>query len=128
MFLSTEYIQSLTLSSQPGLIKEGTENFTLQHSMLQGVFEQQMWFFNGIGIKNSSHYLVKTQANSLVILRPNRNDTGEYAVLLTNPFRNATASQNVSVWCKFISLKVLQLKVFFIYILISFFIYIPVFL
>ncbi|XP_026040893.1 V-set and immunoglobulin domain-containing protein 10-like isoform X1 [Astatotilapia calliptera] len=92
-----EYIQSLTLSSQPGLIKEGTENFTLQHSMLQGVFEQQMWFFNGIEIKNSSHYLVKTQANSLVILRPNRNDTGEYAVLLTNPFRNATASQNVSV-------------------------------
>nr|XP_013767056.1 PREDICTED: V-set and immunoglobulin domain-containing protein 10-like [Pundamilia nyererei] len=94
-----KYIQSLTLSSQPGLIKEGTENFTLQHSMLQGVFEQQMWFFNGIEIKNSSRYLVKTQANSLVILRPNRNDTGEYAVLLTNPFRNATASQNVSVQC-----------------------------
>lgn len=108
MFLFTEYIQSLTLSSQPGLIKEGTENFTLQHSMLQGVFEQQMWFFNGIEIKNSSHYLVKTQANSLVILRPNRNDTGEYAVLLTNPFRNAMASQNVSVQCKFNSLKVLQ--------------------
>ncbi|XP_030606517.1 V-set and immunoglobulin domain-containing protein 10-like [Archocentrus centrarchus] len=93
-----EYIQNLTLSTWSGLVKEGTENFTLQYSMLQGVYEQQKWFFSGTEIKNSSRYVVKMEAKSLVILRPNRNDTGEYAVLLTNPFRNAMAAKNVTVW------------------------------
>lgn len=120
MFLFTEYIQNLTLSTSSGLVKEGTESFSLQYSMLQGVFEQQMWFFRGTEIKTSSRYIVKTEAKSLVILQPNRNDAGEYAVLLTNPFRNAMASKNVTVWCKFNNLKMTNSSSFIFFLVYLF--------
>lgn len=96
--LSTENIQSVILSARPEFAVEGTDNFTLQYSILQGVVEQQTWFFNGEEIKTDSHYSV--EQTSLVILRPNRRDTGRYAVLLTNPFSSVTADMNVTVLCK----------------------------
>ncbi|XP_070692265.1 V-set and immunoglobulin domain-containing protein 10-like, partial [Pempheris klunzingeri] len=90
-----ENIQNVVLSARPDFAIEGAERFTLQYSMQQGVVEQQMWFFDGTEINNNSHYLVETR--SLVILRPNRSDTGQYAVLLTNPFSSVTTDLNVTV-------------------------------
>ncbi|XP_008304136.1 V-set and immunoglobulin domain-containing protein 10-like [Stegastes partitus] len=90
-----ENFQNLILSTQPDFAKEGAERFTLRYSMLQGVVEQQTWFFNGREIKTDSHYLVEQR--SLVILNPNRSDSGQYSVHLTNPFSTATALKNVTV-------------------------------
>lgn len=88
----------MILSTQPDFAQEGSERFTLQYSMLQGVVEQEMWFFNGIQINTDSHYRVERR--SLVILGPNRRDTGQYALLLMNPFSSVTAHMNVTVLCK----------------------------
>ncbi|KAM6910761.1 V-set and immunoglobulin domain-containing protein 10-like isoform 2-T2 [Xenentodon cancila] len=90
-----EYIQNVTLSMQTVFAIEGTDKFTLQYSMLQGVVEQQIWHFNNKELTNSSHYLVAER--SLVIVKPNRGDTGQYTVLLMNPFNSATAHKNVTV-------------------------------
>ncbi|XP_037639752.1 V-set and immunoglobulin domain-containing protein 10-like [Sebastes umbrosus] len=91
-----DHIQNVTLSTQlSDFAKEGTDRFTLQYSMLRGVVEQQKWFFNGVEIKSNSRYSVEER--SLVILRPNRSDTGEYTVILTNPFSSVTTHMNVTV-------------------------------
>ncbi|XP_037532732.1 V-set and immunoglobulin domain-containing protein 10-like [Nematolebias whitei] len=91
-----ENIQNVTLSTRPDFAKEGTESFTLQYSMLQGVVEQQKWLFNGVEVQNSAHYL--TESQSLVILRPNRSDTGSYTLTLTNPFNSVTTQKSVTVF------------------------------
>uniref|UniRef100_A0A3P9L8H7 V-set and immunoglobulin domain containing 10 like n=1 Tax=Oryzias latipes TaxID=8090 RepID=A0A3P9L8H7_ORYLA len=91
-----EIIQDVTLSTPSGLAVEGTDRFILQYSMLQGVIEQQTWFFKSTEIKNGSHYLV--QQTSLVILRPNRNDTGLYSLQLTNPFSSVKVYRNLTVF------------------------------
>lgn len=88
----------MILSAQTDFAQEGTDRLTLQYSMLQGVVEEQMWFFNGIEINTNSHYLLEQQ--SLVILKPNRSDTGQYTVLLKNPFNSVTTDINVTVLCK----------------------------
>ncbi|XP_070822887.1 V-set and immunoglobulin domain-containing protein 10-like [Chaetodon trifascialis] len=90
-----ETIQNVTLSTQPDLAVEGSQRFTLQYRMQQGVVEQQMWFFNGIEINTNSRYSVENR--SLVILRLNRSYTGRYTVSLTNPFSSETAHMNVTV-------------------------------
>ncbi|KAK2909938.1 hypothetical protein Q8A73_007653 [Channa argus] len=90
-----ESIQNVTLSARPAFAHEGADPFTLQYNMLHGVVEQQMWFFNGIELKTDSRYSV--EQFSLVILRPNRSDTGWYTVFLTNPFSNVTSQINVTV-------------------------------
>lgn len=97
-FSFSEYFLNVTLSTQPDFAEEGAARFTLQYSMLQGVVEHQMWFFNGREIKTSSHYSVEQK--SLVILQPNRSDTGQYMVSLTNPYSSETAQKNVTVLCK----------------------------
>ncbi|KAM7421329.1 hypothetical protein PAMA_015468 [Pampus argenteus] len=89
-----EIIQDVNVSTQPAFAIEGTDRFTLQYSM-HGVVEQQMWFFNDREINTNSHYSVEQR--SLVILRPNRNDTGRYTVSLTNPFSNVTTHIDVTV-------------------------------
>ncbi|XP_013881083.1 V-set and immunoglobulin domain-containing protein 10-like [Austrofundulus limnaeus] len=91
-----ENIQNVNLSTRPSSVIEGTDNFTLQYSMLQGVVEQQTWRFNGREVKNSSRYL--KARTSLVILKPNRSDTGLYTLSLTNPFNNVTTQINVPVF------------------------------
>ncbi|XP_076593808.1 V-set and immunoglobulin domain-containing protein 10-like isoform X2 [Chaetodon auriga] len=90
-----ETIQNVTLSTQPDLAIEGSQRFTLQYRMQQGVVEQQMWFFNGIEINTDSRYSVEDR--SLVIHRLNRSHTGRYTVSLTNPFSSETAHMNVTV-------------------------------
>lgn len=90
-----ETFQNVTLNTKPDLAKEGSEVFVLHYSMLRGVVQHQVWSFNGREIRNDSHYLMEQE--SLSIRGPNRSDTGEYAVLLTNPFSNATARMNVAV-------------------------------
>ncbi|XP_041842801.1 V-set and immunoglobulin domain-containing protein 10-like [Melanotaenia boesemani] len=90
-----EIIQNLTLSTQPDLVKEGSNQFSLNYSMLQGVVEQQIWYFNDIELKNSLHYLMEEKG--LVILKPKRSDTGRYAVSLRNPFSRVTAHIDVTV-------------------------------
>ncbi|XP_062279155.1 V-set and immunoglobulin domain-containing protein 10-like [Scomber scombrus] len=90
-----EIIQNVTLSTESAFATEGSDRITLQYSMLQGVVEQQMWFFSGREIKNSSHYSVEQE--SLVILSPNRSDTGRYTLSLTNPFSSVTTHMNVTV-------------------------------
>ena len=88
----------MNLRSQPDVAKEGTDRLTLNYSILQVTVEKQIWCFNGSELKNNLHYLVEER--SLVILRPNRSDTGRYTVLLTNPFSNDTAHKDVTVYCK----------------------------
>lgn len=95
----------MSLSAQPDFAQEGSERFTLHYSMLQGVVEQEMWFFSGKQINTDSHYAVEQR--SLVILRPNRSDTGQYAVLLTNPFSSVTTRVNVTVLCKINNFEIL---------------------
>ena len=94
----TEIIQNVTLGTRPDFAIEETERFTLHYSMLKGVVEKQEWFFNGKKVNNNSHYAVEEQ--SLVILRPTRKDSGQYAVLLKNPFSSVTTHVDVTVLCK----------------------------
>ena len=96
-FSFTESIQNVILT-QPDLVIEGSKQFTLQYSMLHGVVQQQMWFFNDIEINSNSQYTVAER--SLVIHGPNRRDTGRYTVFLMNPFSNVTTHINVAVLCK----------------------------
>lgn len=94
----TENIKNVFVSMQPNSVTEEAARLTLQYSVLQGVVDQQTWFFQGIKINNNSHYLVEYR--SLVILGPTRNDTGRYTLLLTNPFSSVTVNSNVTVRCK----------------------------
>lgn len=84
---------------QPNFATEGAEQFTLQYSIQQGVIEKQMWLFRGTKISNNYHYSLEKR--SLVIFRPTRNDTGQYTLLLTNPFSSVAVNSNVTVLCKF---------------------------
>ncbi|XP_075962973.1 V-set and immunoglobulin domain-containing protein 10-like [Anarhichas minor] len=90
-----DMIQDVILKAQSGSAQEGSDRFTLQYSVPQGVVERQTWFFSGMEIKSNSRYLV--EEGSLVILGLNRSDTGQYTVLLTNPFSSVTADTNVTV-------------------------------
>nr|XP_019948298.1 PREDICTED: V-set and immunoglobulin domain-containing protein 10-like [Paralichthys olivaceus] len=90
-----ENFENVKLTVQPDLLKEGAGSFLLQYRVLKGEVEQQRWFFNGTEIKTSSHYTVNDR--SLEILDPNRNDTGRYTVVLTNPLSRAEAHVNITV-------------------------------
>ncbi|KAF7670440.1 hypothetical protein LDENG_00074570 [Lucifuga dentata] len=90
-----EIIKNVTLSTDPAYATEGNDKFTLQYSMLQGVVESQTWFFNGMEIKNDSHYSL--EQTSLVICMPNRKDGGQYKLVLTNPFSSVTTYMNITV-------------------------------
>ncbi|XP_074540422.1 V-set and immunoglobulin domain-containing protein 10-like [Halichoeres trimaculatus] len=90
-----EIIQNVTLSTEPNVAIEGTERFTLQFNMAQGVIEQQMWFFNDVEIKTNSQFLMEQRR--LVIFELTRRDAGRYSVSLTNPFSSVTAYINITV-------------------------------
>ncbi|KAI5611961.1 V-set and immunoglobulin domain-containing protein 10-like isoform X2, partial [Silurus asotus] len=62
---------------------------------MQGPVMTSAWYFKSVALVNSSRYLM-TQ-NSLIINQPNRNDTGLYSVVLTNPFSNVMQSKNITV-------------------------------
>ncbi|KAM9852069.1 V-set and immunoglobulin domain-containing protein 10-like [Aulostomus maculatus] len=90
-----EKIQGVILIAEPKLAVEGSEQFTLLYSLAQGQVEQQRWFFNSTQIEADSHYTIEER--SLTVLNPNQWDTGQYRVLLTNPFSSVTAYKNVTV-------------------------------
>ncbi|XP_059194393.1 V-set and immunoglobulin domain-containing protein 10-like isoform X2 [Centropristis striata] len=90
-----ENIQNVVLTLQPDLAKEGPDPFTLQYSMDQGTVEQKTWFFNDVEINSNSHYSVQTER--LVVLQPNRSDTGRYTVTLRNPISSVATHIDVNV-------------------------------
>ncbi|KAM4600444.1 V-set and immunoglobulin domain-containing protein 10-like [Polymixia lowei] len=90
-----EYIQNVTISTSPDYAVEGAQNITLQYSTLQGAADQRTWYFNGAEVTTNSHYSIEQK--SLVINRPNRNDTGRYTLVLTNPFSTVPTHTNVTV-------------------------------
>ncbi|MCJ8745496.1 hypothetical protein PDJAM_G00130770 [Pangasius djambal] len=74
---------------------EGGVPFTLSYSSMQGPVMTSTWYFKGLEVVDSSRYLITQK--SLTINRPNRNDTGLYSVVLSNPFSNVTQSKNITV-------------------------------
>lgn len=98
IFSSAERFQGVALSTQPGLAVEGMDRLTLLYDMQKGVVEQQTWSVHGTEINTNSHYSVEER--SLVILGPDRNDTGQYTLVLSNPFSSMTANMTVTVRCK----------------------------
>ncbi|XP_054637075.1 V-set and immunoglobulin domain-containing protein 10-like isoform X1 [Dunckerocampus dactyliophorus] len=71
------------------------EELMLRYSMLRGVVEEQLWFFNGRPLPDSPRYTVLP--SGLAVRGPGRNDTGRYTVALSNPFSSKTAHVNVTV-------------------------------
>jgi hypothetical protein len=96
--LLSDYIRNVSVNTEPADAIEGAEKFTLQYSTLQGEADQWRWYFNSVEMQNNSHYTVGQK--SLVIHQPNRNDTGPYTLVLTNPFSTVTFHRNITVLCK----------------------------
>lgn len=78
---------------------EGELKFTLNYSTMRGEAKEVRWLFNGLQLKNGSHYSIG--GKKLTINQPSRNDTGRYTVLLTNPFSSETHHRNITVLCEF---------------------------
>lgn len=78
---------------------EGEVKFTLYYSTMRGDAKEVRWLFNGLQLKNGSHYSIG--GKKLTINQPSRNDTGRYTVLLTNPFSSETHHRNITVLCEF---------------------------
>ncbi|KAK3541199.1 hypothetical protein QTP86_016210, partial [Hemibagrus guttatus] len=76
-------------------VVEGGAPFTLSYSSMQGPVMTLTWYFKGSEVVNGSRYLITSK--SLIINQPNRNDTGLYSVVLTNPFSNVKQSKNITV-------------------------------
>ncbi|XP_060756591.1 carcinoembryonic antigen-related cell adhesion molecule 6 [Neoarius graeffei] len=84
---------SVVVASQDAV--EGGAPFTLSYSSMQGPVKASTWYFKGLEMINSTRYLITQK--SLTINQPNRNDTGLYSVMLTNPYSNVTQSKNITV-------------------------------
>lgn len=83
-------------------VVEGGTPFTLSYSSMQGPVMSSTWYFKGSEVVNGSQYLINSK--SLIINQPNRDDTGLYSVVLSNPFSNVTQSKNITVLCKWVLL------------------------
>ncbi|CAB1333509.1 unnamed protein product [Coregonus sp. 'balchen'] len=90
-----DYIQNVSVNTEPAEAIEGAGKFTLQYSTLQGEADQWRWYFNSVEIHTNFHYTVSQK--SLVILQPNRTDTGLYTLVLTNPFSTVTSHRKITV-------------------------------
>ncbi|XP_072538441.1 cell adhesion molecule CEACAM6 [Salminus brasiliensis] len=74
---------------------EGGPAFALSYSSPQGQATGSTWYFNGLAVASGPRYLITDK--SLTISKPNRNDTGQYAVNLTNPFSSKMLQRNITV-------------------------------
>uniref|UniRef100_A0A672SV32 Ig-like domain-containing protein n=2 Tax=Sinocyclocheilus grahami TaxID=75366 RepID=A0A672SV32_SINGR len=90
-----DIIMNVSLHTDPGDAIEGEVSFTLYYSTVQGEAKEVRWFFNGLQLRNGSHYSIS--GKNLTINQPSRNDTGRYTVLLTNPFSSETRHWNITV-------------------------------
>uniref|UniRef100_A0A9J8CPD0 V-set and immunoglobulin domain-containing protein 10-like n=1 Tax=Cyprinus carpio carpio TaxID=630221 RepID=A0A9J8CPD0_CYPCA len=90
-----DIIMNVSLHTDPGDAVEGQVSFTLYYSTMQGEAKEVRWFFNGLQLRNGSHYSIS--GKNLTINQPSRNHTGRYTVLLTNPFSSETQHWNITV-------------------------------
>ncbi|XP_030639065.1 V-set and immunoglobulin domain-containing protein 10-like [Chanos chanos] len=90
-----DLIRNISVNVHPSDAIEGDATFTLYYSTMQGEAQESKWYFNGLMVQNSSHYLIS--GKNLTIKQPNRNDTGQYTVVLTNPFSNGSQHRNIIV-------------------------------
>ncbi|XP_063054834.1 V-set and immunoglobulin domain-containing protein 10-like [Engraulis encrasicolus] len=74
---------------------EGSDPFTLYYATDKGQAENVQWFFNGTELQHGSRYHIS--GKNLSIVRPSREDTGQYNVTLRNPFSYGTTTTNVTV-------------------------------
>ncbi|KAG9283779.1 carcinoembryonic antigen-related cell adhesion molecule 6-like isoform X1 [Astyanax mexicanus] len=74
---------------------EGGSAFTLSYTSVQGQPTGSTWYFNGLALVGGNRYSITDK--SLTIQTPNRNDTGLYAVNLTNPFSSKMPQRNITV-------------------------------
>lgn len=72
----------------------------MSYSSARGPVATATWYFKGLALVNGSQYLITQK--SLTINQPNRNDTGLYSVVLTNPYSNTTQSTDITVLCKLV--------------------------
>lgn len=97
--VSIDIIMNVSLHTDPGDAVEGQVSFTLYYSTMQGEAKEVRWFFNGLQLRNGSHYSIS--GKNLTINQPSRNHTGRYTVLLTNPFSSETQHWNITVLCEY---------------------------
>lgn len=102
IFLFTDVITDASVVTASQDVVEGGTPFTLSYSSMQGPVMSSTWYFKGSEVVNGSRYLITSK--SLIINQPNRDDTGLYSVVLTNPFSNVTQSKNITVLCKWVLL------------------------
>ncbi|KAL2084069.1 hypothetical protein ACEWY4_019587 [Coilia grayii] len=88
-------IEGVTLQAGPKDAVEGDDTFTLYYTTLKGEAEFAQWFFNGEELRNSSHHSMSEK--NLSIIRPSREDTGQYNITLRNPFSFGTSIRNLTV-------------------------------
>ncbi|KAI1894821.1 hypothetical protein AGOR_G00119700 [Albula goreensis] len=88
-------IENVSVTAVPSRVVEGSSNFTLEYSTLQGEAESVKWYFNGKAIENGTRYIIADK--SLKIKDPTRDDTGQYTLVLENPFSYKTVHKNISV-------------------------------
>ncbi|KAK7146715.1 hypothetical protein R3I94_009526 [Phoxinus phoxinus] len=90
-----DIIKNASLLTDSDDAVEGEAKFTLFYSTMRGEAKEVRWFFNGLQVKNSSHYSIA--GKKLTINQPRKSDAGRYSVLLTNPFSNETLHRNITV-------------------------------
>ncbi|KAA0702648.1 Carcinoembryonic antigen-related cell adhesion molecule 1 [Triplophysa tibetana] len=90
-----DFIKNVSLHTDPLEAIEGAPVLTFYYSTMQGDAREVWWSFNGIGLDNGPHYSIN--GKNLTINQPSRNDTGQYAVVLTNPFSSGTHYRNITV-------------------------------
>lgn len=98
--LFTDIITDVSVVAASPDVVEGGAAFTLSYSSTQGPVATSTWYFKGLELANSSRYRITQKG--LTINQPNRNDTGLYSVVLTNPFSNVTQSKSITVLCKWV--------------------------
>ena len=98
---STESIKDVSVDTASQDAVEGGPAFTLSYSSKQGLATEAIWYFNGLAVADGLRYSVTDK--SLTIKTPSRNDTGQYGVVLSNPFSKVAQQRNITVLCRYLS-------------------------
>nr|XP_055068024.1 V-set and immunoglobulin domain-containing protein 10-like [Misgurnus anguillicaudatus] len=90
-----DILTNVSLRTDPDEAIEGVLVFTFYYNTMQGEAREVQWLFNGVQLESGSHYSIN--GKNLTINQPSRNDTGRYAVVLTNPFSSETQHKTITV-------------------------------